>query len=160
MSSGDGLYCFHWLINSVMLTGIKIPPLIFGTGGGWHKNLRAHVNSFPFPVITTISLPIAMASRRTSKSPPQSLGCKMHRGVPIIGSATISATDMAFFTNIGIGTEQQEDRYRYRYLYSSNNLYINGLCFTLFMWFISASGLLFTLQQALRYEKPYKYTRF
>ena len=28
------------------------------------------------------------------------------RGVPIIGSATISATDMAFFTNIGIGTEQ------------------------------------------------------
>ena len=50
------------------------------------------------------------------------------RGVPIIGSATISATDMAFFTNIRIGTEQQEDRYRYRYLYSSNGLYINGLC--------------------------------
>ena len=35
---------------------------------------------------------------------------------------------MAFFTNIGIGTEQQEDRYRYQYLYSSNSLYINGLC--------------------------------
>ena len=50
------------------------------------------------------------------------------RGVPIIGSATISATDMAFFTNIRIGTEQQEDRYHYRYLYSSNGLYINGLC--------------------------------
>ena len=50
------------------------------------------------------------------------------RGVPIIGSAIISATNMAIFTNIGIGTEQQEDRYRYRYLYSSNSLYINGLC--------------------------------
>ena len=56
------------------------------------------------------------------------------RGVPIIGSAIISATDMAlvFTTNIGIGTEQQEDRYRYRYryryLYSNNSLYINGLC--------------------------------
>ena len=47
------------------------------------------------------------------------------RGVPIIGSAIISATNMAIFTNISIGTEQQEDRYRYRYLYS---LYINGLC--------------------------------
>ena len=36
---------------------------------------------------------------------------------------------MVIFTNIGIGTEQQEDRYRYRYLYSSNiSLYINGLC--------------------------------
>ena len=33
----------------------------------------------------------------------------MSRGVPIIGSASISATDMVFFTNIGIGTEQQED---------------------------------------------------
>ena len=50
------------------------------------------------------------------------------RGVPIIGSAIISATNMAIFTNIGIGTEQQEDRYRYRYLYISNSLYINGLC--------------------------------
>ena len=38
------------------------------------------------------------------------------RGVPIIGSAIISATNMVIFTNIGIGTEQQEDRYRYRYL--------------------------------------------
>ena len=52
----------------------------------------------------------------------------LYRGVLIIGSATISATNMVFFTNIGIGTEQQEDRYRYRYLYSSNGLYINGLC--------------------------------
>ena len=52
----------------------------------------------------------------------------VYRGVPIIGSAIISATNMAIFTNIGIGTEQQEDRYRYRYLYSSNSLYINGLC--------------------------------
>ena len=32
------------------------------------------------------------------------------RGVPIIGSTTILATDMVFFTNIGIGTEQQEDQ--------------------------------------------------
>ena len=32
----------------------------------------------------------------------------MSRGVPIIGSAIISATNMAIFTNIGIGTEQQE----------------------------------------------------
>ena len=30
----------------------------------------------------------------------------MIRGVPIIGSADISATDMAFSTNIGIGTKQ------------------------------------------------------
>ena len=37
------------------------------------------------------------------------------RGVPIIGSAKISANDMVIFTNIGIGTEQQEDLYRYRY---------------------------------------------
>ena len=51
----------------------------------------------------------------------------MHtRGVPIIGSASISATDTVIFTNIGIGTEQQEDRYCYRYLCSSNSLYING----------------------------------
>ena len=49
-------------------------------------------------------------------------------GVPIIGSAIISTTNMVIFTNIGICTEQQEDRYRYRYLYSSNSLYINGLC--------------------------------
>ena len=28
------------------------------------------------------------------------------------------------------------------------------------MWLFSASGLLFTLKQALRYEKPYKYMRF
>ena len=53
---------------------------------------------------------------------------ELHRGVPIIGSAIISATNMAIFTNIGIGTEQQEDRYRYRYLYSSKSLYINKLC--------------------------------
>jgi len=30
----------------------------------------------------------------------------LNRGVPIIGSADILATDMAFFTNIGIGTKQ------------------------------------------------------
>ena len=53
------------------------------------------------------------------------------RGVPIIGSAIVSATNMVIFTNIGIGTEQQEDRYRYRYLYTSNSLYINGLCIVL-----------------------------
>ena len=34
------------------------------------------------------------------------------RAVPIIGSAKISATDMAIFTNIDIGTEQYEDRYQ------------------------------------------------
>ena len=50
------------------------------------------------------------------------------RGVPIIRSAIISTTNMVIFTNIGICTEQQEDRYCYRYLYSSNSLYINGLC--------------------------------
>ena len=91
-------------------------------------------------------------------SPPPS------RGVPIIGSATISATDMVLFTNIGIGTEQQKDRYRYRYLYSSNSLYINGLCIGFLRYPCGSghlcSGLLFTLQQAIRYEKPYKYTRF
>ena len=32
------------------------------------------------------------------------------RAVPIIGSAKISATNMAIFTNIGIGTEQYEER--------------------------------------------------
>ena len=52
----------------------------------------------------------------------------LSRGVPIIRSAKISATNMVIFTNIGIGTEQQEDRYHYRYLYSSNSLYINRLC--------------------------------
>ena len=55
-----------------------------------------------------------------------SLRYNAFRAVPIIGSAKISATDMAIFTNIGIGTEQYEDRYRYRYLYR-NSLYINGL---------------------------------
>ena len=50
------------------------------------------------------------------------------RGVPIIRLAKTLATNMVIFTNIGIGTEQQEDRYRYRYLYSSNSLYISGLC--------------------------------
>ena len=49
------------------------------------------------------------------------------RGVPIIRSAIISATDMVIFTNFSIGTEQQEDRYCYRYLYSNNSLYIKGL---------------------------------
>ena len=63
---------------------------------------------------------------------------------------------MVFFTNIGIGTEQQEDRYHYQYLYSSNSLYINGLCIG-FLRYPCGSGLLFTLQQALHYEKPYKY---
>ena len=51
-----------------------------------------------------------------------------NRGVPVIGSAKILGTIMVIFTNIGIGTKQQEDRYRYRYLYSSNSWYINGLC--------------------------------
>ena len=51
----------------------------------------------------------------------------MFIGVPIIGSAKVSAIDMVIFTNIGIGTEQQGDQYRYQYLYSSNSLYINGL---------------------------------
>ena len=87
------------------------------------------------------------------------MGAGLFRGVPIIGSASISATDMVFFTNIGIGTEQQEDRYRYRYLCSSNSLYINGL-FIGFLRYPCGPGLLFTLQQEIRYEKPYKYTRF
>ena len=50
------------------------------------------------------------------------------RGAPVIRSARILATDMVIFANIGIGTEQQEDRYCYRNLYGSNSLYINGLC--------------------------------
>ena len=50
------------------------------------------------------------------------------RSVPIIGLAIILATDVVVFTNISIGTEQQEDQYCYRYLYSSNSLYTNGLC--------------------------------
>ena len=45
---------------------------------------------------------------------PYLYGFKFTRAVPIIGSAKISAADMAIFTNIGIGTEQHEDRYRYR----------------------------------------------
>ena len=45
------------------------------------------------------------------------------RGVPIIGSAEISATDIAFFT---ISVSVQNSR-SYRYLYSINSLYINGL---------------------------------
>ena len=83
------------------------------------------------------------------------------RGVPIIGSATISATDMAFFTNIGISTEQQKDRYHYRYLYSSNSLYINGLCVDFLRY--SCGSLVPVAYCSLcnkRYEKPYKYTRF
>jgi len=47
------------------------------------------------------------------------VSCFNTRGVPIIGSADISATDMALFTNIGIGEKQHDDRYYYRYLYSS-----------------------------------------
>ena len=78
------------------------------------------------------------------------------RGVPIIGLATISATDMLFFTNIGIGTEQQEDRYRYRYLYSSNSSQTDYALVFYFIHVVLAidplcSGLLFTLQQALCY---------
>ena len=44
----------------------------------------------------------------------------------------------------------------------SNSLYINGLYigFLLSMWLFSGSGLLFTVQQTLRYEKPYEHTRF
>jgi len=41
------------------------------------------------------------------------------RGVPIIDSANISASNMVLFTNIGIGEKQHDDRYRYQYLYSS-----------------------------------------
>ena len=69
-----------------------------------------------------------LAEHYHDKVSPKRFGIVVTRGVPIIRSATISATDMAFFTNIRIGTEQQEDQYRYRYLYSSNDLYINGLC--------------------------------
>ena len=36
----------------------------------------------------------------------QAQSVAMNRGVPIIGSAKISAIDMAIFTNIDIGTEQ------------------------------------------------------
>ena len=36
------------------------------------------------------------------------------RGIPIIGSAKILATNMVVFTNIGIGTEQHKDRYHYQ----------------------------------------------
>ena len=70
------------------------------------------------------------------------------RGVPIIGSGTISATNMVFFTNIGtmISTEQQEDRYHYRYLCSSS-LYINGL-YIGFLRYPCGSGSLFTATSA------------
>ena len=82
------------------------------------------------------------------------------RGVPIIGSATISGTDMVFFTNIGIGTEQEEDRNRYRYLYSSNSLYINGLCIGLLRYLCGSGSLAYCSLCNKRYKKPYKYTRF
>jgi len=35
--------------------------------------------------------------------------CTAFRGVPIIGSANISASDMVLFTNIGIGEKQHND---------------------------------------------------
>ena len=55
-----------------MSTGMKIPPFIFGIGGGWQGNLRADVNLLSNPVMTTISLPMPIASKRNSRSPPHS----------------------------------------------------------------------------------------
>ena len=77
MRRGDGLYCFHWESKSDMTIGMKIPSLILDTGGGWHKNLCAEVYASPDPVMTTISLPMPMASKRISKSPPHSVGCRI-----------------------------------------------------------------------------------
>ena len=70
MRRGDGLNSFHRQGNSDMSMGMKIPPLILGTGGGWHKNLRAEVYTLFDPATTTISLPIPIASNRISRSPP------------------------------------------------------------------------------------------
>ena len=88
--------------------------------------------------------------------PPPPWAALTSRGVPIIGSAKISA-DMVIFTNSVSGAGQQEDRYRYQFLYSSKSVH-KRIISTLSMWLFSASGLLFTLKQGLRYEKPYKYT--
>jgi len=48
------------------------------------------------------------------------------RGVPIIGSADLSATDMVLFTNIGIGEKQHDDQYCYQYRYLYSSIRING----------------------------------
>jgi len=67
------------LNKSVTSTGIKIPPLIFETGGGQQGNFRADVKVLPDPDTTTIqcsSLHIAIESKQISKSPPHS-DCKM-----------------------------------------------------------------------------------
>ena len=43
-----------WMDNSEMVIGIKIPPFILGSEGGWQGNLRANLNlsSAADPVMT------------------------------------------------------------------------------------------------------------
>ena len=80
-------------------------------------NSCANATNFNAKASNSIAKMINLIAKRTNS-------VAKTRGIPIIGSATISATDMVFFTNIGIGTEQQVDRYCYHYLYSSNSLHI------------------------------------
>ena len=54
-----------------------MPPLIFGMGGGEQGNFCADVKVLLDPVTTTICLPIAIANKRISKSPPHSADSKM-----------------------------------------------------------------------------------
>ena len=63
--------------SSVISIGIKIPPLILGTGGRQQGNFCADVKLSPDLVTTTICLAIAIASKCTSKSPPHLVDCKM-----------------------------------------------------------------------------------
>ena len=88
--------------------------------------------------------PIKIGGSVSCVNPCQTNGvtvvCLFTRGVPIIGSAKISATNMVIFTNISIVTEQQEDRYCYRYLYSSKCIgFLRYSCGSL----VPYSGLLF-----------------
>ena len=54
----------------------------------------------------TIPLVLTLEREEELNLPPKAIVAIQARGVPIIGSADISATDMAFSTNIGIGTKQ------------------------------------------------------
>jgi len=54
----------------------------------------------------TIPLVLTLEREEELNFPPKAIVAIQARGVPIIGSADISATDMAFSTNIGIGTKQ------------------------------------------------------
>ena len=76
------------------------------------------INSYLSPIVSDLEkLWKGVELQKAGESSKTMIGCVLLgvacRGVLIIGSAIISATEMVIFTNIGIDAEQQEDRYRY-----------------------------------------------